>query len=433
MLPRKAAWDILQAVAAGAYAELALDRVIKKHQIVSNDKKLATELAYGAIRYRKLLDCWIDHLGKVKAVKQPPLLRWLLHIGLYQILKMERIPCSAAVNTTVELAKRNNLSELAPVVNALLRKAIRLLDSGKDIPTPSSVAEQLSINYSLPSWLIKELIDWRGVKGAEIIAQSSNRLPSYDLRINQCKTDVEKLSLTFNKAGIHSMPIKGSPDGLEVTSGFGDLTQWPGYKEGDWSVQDRSSQWIAPLLEPKPGEKILDACAAPGGKSTHLAEIIGDKGEIWSVDKSSKRLERVSANAMRLGINCLNLLVADASSLLELKPEWQGYFDRILLDVPCSGLGTLARNPDARWRMTQSKIDQLVPLQEKLLKTTLPLLSRGGRMVYSTCTINPNENTKQIERFVSLNKGIKLKFQKQIWPDSKVLGDGFYAAVMDYM
>ncbi len=432
-MPRKGAWEVLQAVAAGAFAEIALDRAIRRYHVQGSDKKLLTELAYGTIRQRKLLDSWIDYLAKVEAVKQPPLLRWLLHLGLYQILKMDKVPPSAAVNTSVELAKQHGLQNLAPVVNALLRKASRLCDAGEGIPMPSTIIEKLAIQHSLPSWFIKELINWRGQKEAEAIAQACNRLPSIDLRVNRSKTNLQAMQLSLREAGIESVPIQGSPDGLEVKIGLGDITHWPGYKEGKWSVQDRSSQWIAPLLEAKPGDCILDACAAPGGKSTHLAEIVGNSGEIWSVDRSPRRLKKVSANALRLNISSLNYLVADASSLIELKPEWKGYFQRILVDAPCSGLGTLARNPDARWRMSPTKIDQLVDIQARLLKGVLPLLSCGGRIVYSTCTLHPEENCRQIERFISLNPCIQLKYQKQIWPDDKFSGDGFYAAVMDHI
>ncbi len=431
MLSRKAAWEVLQAVSAGAYADIALDRILRKYSIKGSDRKLVTELSYGSIRQRKLLDCWIDYLAKVKAVNQPPLLRWLLHIGLYQILKMERIPMSAAVDTTVEIANKNKLKKLAPVINAVLRQAIRKISLKQDLPCPSSISQQLGQRHSLPDWLAKELVSWCGDKDAEKVAHASNQLPSFDLRINKCRTTVKELQRELSEKGIESIPIISCDYGLEIIKGLGDLTDWPGYEEGKWVVQDRSSQWIAPLLDAQPDEKILDACAAPGGKTTHLAEIISNQGEIWAVDRSAKRLNKVSQNAFRLGHNSLHFLVADASSLLQVKSQWKGYFQRILLDAPCSGLGTLARNPDARWRMNPSKIEELVRLQESLLNGVLPLLSKGGRIVYSTCTIHPKENSLQVQKFVSLNSRVKLTYENQIWPDDKNSGDGFYAAVID--
>ena len=225
--------------------------------------------------------------------------------------------------------------------------------------------------------------------------------------------------------------IRGCPFGLEVPAGVGDPKKWPGYKEGKWSVQDRSSQLIAPLLGALPGQKILDACAAPGGKSTHIAELINNEGEIWSVDRSSKRSQKILTNSERLGTKCLQLLVSDSNELLLKHPEWEGSFDRILIDAPCSGLGTLARHPDARWKMNQDNIQELVSVQSQLLKSLAPLLKSGGTLVYSTCTIHPDENFNQIKKFLQLQAGFLLEYDKQIWPGEEGNGDGFYISVLN--
>tara|TARA_Y100001968_G_scaffold292816_2_gene298323 strand:- start:11762 stop:13093 length:1332 start_codon:yes stop_codon:yes gene_type:complete len=431
ILQRKAAWEVLQAVSAGAYADFALDRVVRKYGLKGVDRSLVTELAYGSIRYRSLLDSWIDHLGKLSANKQPPLLRLLLHVGLYQILKMERIPESAAINTTVELAKCSQLVKLAPVVNGFLRSVCRFIDLGKKLPSPIKTSERLAQEQSLPVWLTTDLISWCGEIQAENVAKAFNKTPSFDLRVNSIRESQKNVQRELQSEGIRSNYIEGIPNGLVLNNGLGDLQTWPGYSEGKWCVQDRSSQWVSPLLEPQSGENILDACSAPGSKTTHLAELIGDEGEIWAVDRSLSRLKLVAANASRLGIECINVLKADALNLLEEKPDWKGYFHRILVDAPCSGLGTLARHPDARWRMTPEKVDELVILQERLLNAIFPMLRPGGRLVYSTCTINPNENFRQVERFVSRHPQIKLQNQKQIWPCLEKGGDGFYAAVIE--
>jgi len=428
--PRRAAWEVLIAVAAGAYADVAIDRVLHRYSLNTVDRSLAMEISYGAIRQRYLLDCWIDCFGKVNAHKQPPKLRWLLHLGLYQLLKMKRIPSSAAVNTTVELAKASDLSRLAPVVNGLLRAAQRAKEAGSDIPIPEDPAAKLAQVHSLPLWLAEGLISWRGEALAGNVAKAFNQVPPFDLRINRLRTNPEKMMHLFDAAGIESVCIDGCLDGLQVVSGSGDLRSWPGYQEGYWYVQDRAAQWVSTLLDPKEGERILDACSAPGGKATHLVEMMGNKGEVWAVDRSEERLKRVASNAARLGCNCLNLLTADATSLLELKPEWNASFHRILLDAPCSGLGTLARHPDARWRISLAQIDELVDLQSKLLDALLPLLMQGGRFVYSTCTIHPDENERQIERLIDRYPRLVMVEQKQRWPGVGAPGDGFYAAVM---
>ena len=428
---RKAAWEVIQAVGGGVFADAALERIFNLYSFKSIDKALITELAYGAIRYRYFLDCWIDCLGKVSAEKQPPLLRWLLHLGLYQIFRMERIPPAAAINTTVELAKSNKLKKLAPVVNGILRAALRRKEKGCLLPNSDNPSIELAKNESLPLWLAEDLILWKGVKDANEIAKAFNTIRPIDLRVNKLRADIKDVKKSFDSCGIKNQLISNCPYGLEVPAGFGEPKKWPGYAEGKWSVQDRSSQLIAPFLGALPGENILDACAAPGGKSTHIAELINNQGKICSVDRSPQRAQKVLANTERLGIECLQLLVADSTDLLDRNPEWEDYFHRILIDAPCSGLGTLSRHPDARWRINIDNIKELVSLQSKLLQSLDPLLKRGGKMVYSTCTIHPDENFNQIKNFLKTKSHFSLEYEKQIWPGKEDNGDGFYIAVLN--
>ena len=428
---RRAAWEVIKAVGGGAFADVALERVFNLYSFKSLDKALITELSYGAIRQRYNLDCWIDFLGKVPAKKQPPLLRWLLHLGLYQILKMKRIPPAAAINTTVELAKTHHLKKLAPVVNGILRSALRTKEKGLQLPKSNNLNLELAKNESLPLWLVDELIAWKGVEDAIKIAKAFNRISPIDIRVNKLRADLKDVKELFDACGIQNQIIPNCPYGLEVRAGVGEPRRWPGFEEGKWSVQDRSSQLIAPSLGPLPGEKILDACAAPGGKSTHIAELMSNKGEIWSVDRSSRRSKKILANSERLGIHCLQILVSDSNQLLVKHPEWKGFFDRILIDAPCSGLGTLARHPDARWRMNKENIQKLVLLQSQLLNSITPLLKNGGKLVYSTCTIHPDENFNQIQNFLKLNTELSLEYEKQIWPGEEDNGDGFYIAVLN--
>ena len=428
---RKAAWDVIQAVGGGAFADVALERIFNLYSFKSIDKALVTELSYGSIRQRYFLDCWIDYLGKVPAKKQPPLLRWLLHLGLYQVLKMNRIPPAAAINTTVELAKTHQLKNLAPVVNGILRSALRSTERGLLLPKSNIPSLELAKNESLPVWLAEELIAWKGVEHAQQIAKAFNSVSPIDIRVNKLRADLKDVKELFDTCGIQNQLIPNCPSGLEVRAGVGEPRKWPGYEEGKWSVQDRSSQLIAPSLGPLPGEKILDACAAPGGKSTHIAELINNEGNLWSVDRSSRRSKKILANSERLGTKCLQILVADSNELLLKKPDWKGFFDRILIDAPCSGLGTLARHPDARWRMNQDNIQQLVAVQSQLLNSLAPLLKNGGKLVYSTCTIHPEENSHQIKNFLQSKSEFLLEYEKQIWPGEGDNGDGFYIAVLN--
>jgi 16S rRNA (cytosine967-C5)-methyltransferase len=432
LAPRQLAWQVLLAVGGGAYADVALERELQRHPLEGADRGLATELAYGAIRQRRLLDAWLDALGKVPAARQPPKLRWLLHLGLYQLLFSSRVPASAAVSTTVELAKRGGLGRLAPVANGLLRACgRRRAGAGPEPweglgPLPEDPAASLGLRQSLPPWLAELVLQW---PDPEAFAQACNQPPALDLRVNSLRTSPAALLEAFTAAGIEAAPLEDLPGGLTLLGRSGELRALPGYGDGHWCVQDRAAQAVGRLLDPQPGERILDACAAPGGKSTHLAELMGDQGEVWAVDRSEGRLRRVGINAARLGLQSIHTLAADAAELAAQKPEWRGWFDRILLDAPCSGLGTLARHADARWRLSPEAIGELVLLQRQLLEALLPLLKPAGQLVYATCTVHPAENSELIEAFLAHHPGWVRLQQWQRWP-GPAGGDGFFAALL---
>ena len=449
---RQAVWLVLQAVASGAYADAALERELQRTRLEPADRALATELAYGAIRQRGLLDAWLDAVGKLPARKQPPKFRWLLHLGLYQLLFSERVPASAAVSTTVELAKRGGLGRLAPVANGMLRAVLRRrevpgagsepeggaarLEPWLGLELPADPAEALALRRSLPLWLAQLVLQWLSPPRVEAFALACNQPPPLDLRLNPLRASLDQQRAALQAAGVEAEPIAGLVAALHLNGRCGDLRRLPGFAEGHWCVQDRAAQRIVPLLAPEPGQWVLDACAAPGGKSTHLAELMGDQGTVWAVDRSDARLERVRRNAERLGLSCIRTMAADARHLVEQKPQWLGRFDRILLDAPCSGLGTLARHADARWRITPETIAELTVLQRQLLEATLPLLNPEGRLVYATCTVHPAENAELIAAFLADHPELRLLHSSQSWPGDGSGGhgsggDGFYAAVIE--
>ena len=443
LAPRRLAWKVLEAVAAGAFADNALERELAKTNLAPLDRGLATELAYGAIRQRFLLDAWIDAHGRLKANRQPPRLRWLLHVGLYQLLFSSRVPASAAVNTSVQLAKEAGFARLAPVVNGLLRAvarahnphgaeadAARPLNPWQGLALPDAAAASLALRHSLPPWLATQLLQWCRPEEAEAFGRSSNTPPALDLRINRRRSSRAEVLAAFGAAGLTAQALDDQEWGLCLAAASGDLRGLPGFKEGHWCVQDRTAQAIAPLLAPQPGQRVLDACAAPGGKSTQLAELMDDQGEIWAVDRSEARLKKVVANAERLGMVSMQVLAADAADLLEIRPQWRGYFDRILVDAPCSGLGTLARHADARWRIQPDTIAELANQQQRLLERLAPLLQPAGRLVYATCTVHPQENGDVVDAFLACHPSWHLIHQQQWWPAPQA-GDGFYAAVLE--
>ena len=472
LAPRRLAWKVLEAVAAGAFADNALERELAKSNLTGLDRGLATELAYGAIRQRRLLDAWIDAHGRLTAENQPPRLRWLLHIGLYQLLFSHRVPASAAVNTSVELAKEAGFSRLAPVVNGLLRAVARAHGSGtqqaeaqatenhgglahqvethqaltqgpsseaqaadpplapwQGLVLPEQEADNLALRHSLPPWLASQLLRWGSRAEAEAFGLASNTPPSLDLRINRRRTSRAEALAAFEAAGLTAKALDNQEWAVSLPSASGDLRGLPGFREGHWCVQDRIAQTIAPLLAAQSGQRVLDACAAPGGKSTHLAELMDDQGEIWAVDRSESRLKKVVANAERLGMTSIKVLAANAAELSELHPDWLGSFDRVLVDAPCSGLGTLARHADARWRMQPEAISALAEQQLNLLEQLAPLLRHEGLLVYATCTIHPQENGELVARFLTGHPHWHLIHQQQWWPAPQG-GDGFYAAVL---
>ena len=431
-LQRKAAWEILLKVSFGDFSDHALEKVLKNYHFNSLDIAFITELSFGCIRYRKFLDLWTDHTSKITHKKQPPKLRWLLHIGLYQLLKMDKIPYPAAISTTVEVAKKTDLIGLAGTVNAILRNASRKLEKDSFPKLSSDRKERISYLESLPLWLVNDLCNWVGIKDAENIVKSFNKKPSIDLRINPLKTDLDEFLNMLHKNKIKAQPIKELNNAITLKSNPRSIKDLPGYTDGFWTIQDRSSQWIATLLNPKEGEKILDACAAPGSKSSHLAELSNDRAEILAVDRSQKRLKILQSNLERLNLKSVTTLKADASNLINLNSKFKSYFDKILLDAPCSGIGTMSRNPDSKWSLTKEKIKSLILLQEKLLDGIFPLLKKDGILVYSTCTICPDENNLLIERFIEKNKSLRLASQKQILPSLDYSGDGFYAAIISY-
>ena len=428
LAPRLVAWRVLEAVADGAYADLALERELKRQPLPPRDRALATELAYGAIRQRRCLDLWLDRYGKVPAAKQPPRLRWLLHIGLQQLLHADRVPTSAAVSTAVELAKRQRLANLAPVVNGLLRAVARAIAAGESLPMPMEPRQRLAVEHSLPDWLVNELWERIGPERTADLAAASNRIPSLDLRINPLRTTVEAQLQAFADAGVAAAAIEGLPQGISLSGRPGALTQLPGFGDGHWCVQDRSAQRIVPLLALTPGLRVLDACAAPGGKSTHIAELMCDQGEVVALDVTPSRLRQVQANVQRLGLNCIKTEAADATDLEHLEP---GCFDRVLLDVPCSGLGTLARHVDARWSLRPDVIEELTHLQAQLLDQGARLTAPGGRLVYATCTVHPAENRSLVEAFLADEPSWQLQESMlELWPSPDQPGDGFFAAVL---
>ena len=419
---RQLAVNALRQVHQGGYADVVVDRLLGQNPLESRDRRLFTEVVYGAVRRMRTLDAVIDALAKKSALGQPPNLRVVLHVGLYQILFLDHIPSSAAVDTTVELAKSNGLAGLAGFVNGLLRRLVRELeafvgdesvgedgedsDDGNDgkndalfrlMPPIADVVGRLGMGYSFPDWLVALWVGQFGVEETELLCEWMNQPPHLDLRVNGRRGSVEALEQRLGMLDVVVSRIPGVPMGLRLSHSPGPIQEMPGFVEGEWMVQDASAQLVGYLVDPQPGEVVADLCAAPGGKSVHLAELMGDVGRVIALDKTGSRLKKVRQNYDRIGITSIELLEGDAREVR----TWDGLCDRVLVDAPCSGLGTLNRHADARWRQFPESIEALVVLQGEILASAARWVKPGGRLVYSTCTLHPAENEGVVRSFLA--------------------------------
>lgn len=400
--PRQLAFLALRAVYRGAFADIALDRVLSESKLGAADRRLLTELVYGSIRRQRTLDALIDQLAKKKASQQSPDLRLLCHLGLYQLRYLTQIPISAAVNTTVDLAKQNGLAGLSGFVNGLLRQYVRLSErasnvAGEVLQLPESPIARLGILHSYPDWIVQTWLDQFGEAETEKLCLWFNQPPTIDLRVNPLQTDLETVESAMQSAGIATVRLPGLPQALRLSGAVGAIHALPGFAEGWWMVQDSSAQLVAHLVDPQPGETIVDACAAPGGKALHLAELMHDQGKIWACDRTASRLKKLDQNAKRLQLTSVQKQLGDSCTLTQFTQK----ADRVLVDAPCSGLGTLHRHADARWRQTPETVQELAQLQAKLLRQAATWVKPGGFLVYATCTLHPAENESVIQAFLS--------------------------------
>ena len=383
------------------YTDFALDRVLSNPEIQilkSVDRGLITELVYGVVRRQRTLDEIINQLGKKKAHQQAPDLRIILHLGLYQLRYLNNIPASAAVNTAVELAKNNGFAKLTGVVNGLLRQYVRLAaNQAEPLQLPTSPVERLGILHSFPDWIIATWLDEWGETETEKLCIWFNQSPAIDLRVNPLRTSVGEVESALQNAGIKVDSVPYLPQALRLRGKIGPINKLPGFTSGWWTIQDSSAQLVSYLLDPQPGEVVVDACAAPGGKTTHIAELIQDTGKIWACDRAEKRLRKVQANAQRLQLKSIQIQTVDSRDC----PQFQQIADRVLVDAPCSGLGTLHRHPDIRWRQKPAKVTELNLLQQQLLDQAATWVKPDGTLVYATCTLNKSENEQIIESFLA--------------------------------
>jgi 16S rRNA (cytosine967-C5)-methyltransferase len=371
-------------------------------------------LTYGVLRWKGRLDWIIQHFANIPLEKIESAILNTLRLGLYQIFFLTKTPASAAVNESVELAKKVRGKGGGGFVNAILRSAIREKET---IPYPDMRQDptlHVAVTQSHPLWLVQRWIEELGVEETVKICAANNRIPALTLRTNTLKIRREDLIEKLTEKELISAPTPFSDDGILLKNGP-PTSELPFLKEGLFVIQDEASQLITHVLDPKPGEKVLDACAAPGGKTTHIAQKMENLGEIYAFDLRQEKLKQIEEGCKRQGIKIVRTTTGDAVDNLAVPGEIK--FDRVLADVPCSGFGTLRRNPDLKWRREKEDLKRLSQLQLSILNNLSGYVSGGGVLVYSTCTVFHEENEDVVETFLSEHRTFKLDSLLEVLPE----------------
>ena len=417
----------------GAWADAALKAQLSRDGLTGPDAALCSRIVYGVLQNQLLLDHYLTAFCSQKPGHlQTPLLD-ILRIGAYQILFLDKIPDSAAVNTSVELAKIFKRGQASGLVNAVLRKVSKNKDSLPAIPDRDA-EKYLSIKYSHPKWLVKRLLTLLGREETEQFLAANNGVAPLTVQVNPLKTTQEALVAELEESGVTVTAHSWIPGCLEL-SGTGDLTALPAFREGKFLVQDPAARLVSLVAGVTPGEKVLDVCAAPGGKSFSAAFAMEDRGEIVSCDLHENKLKRIREGAERLGLTCVSTEACDGRVRRE---EWENRFDTVLVDAPCSGLGIIRKKPDTRYKRPDD-LFTLPVVQAAILDNAAAYVRPGGTLIYSTCTILPEENEQVVDAFladhpeymtdsVTLPNG-ETAHQLTLWPQRHQT-DGFYICRM---
>ena len=409
-----------------AYSNIVLDKYINKNRdkLTNLDINFISELVYGVITWKLTIEYIIQKYSKIKLKKISDWVKNILYLGTYQIIFLDKVPKSAAVNESVNLCKKYNYKS-SNFVNAILRKIDK--KDYEDINNINNIITKLSLKYSITEWMVKKFYEEFGKDITEKVCKNLNLRPNISVRLNRLKDKIE-------------IGTNGILNDFRIITGTKNIVKTKEYEEGYITIQDEVAGLSSLLLNPKEGEEVLDACSAPGGKTTYLAEIMNNKGEIVAWDIYEERLNQVKENAKRLGIKIIKAELNDAT---KYKDEYKNKFDKILLDVPCLGIGVIRRKPDIKWNRNESDIEEIINIQYNILKTCSKYLKESGVMIYSTCSMLREENELIIDRFikeekfetVNINKLIPNDFLKienknmlQFLPNEK--HDGFFITML---
>ena len=404
--PRELALGVLDRVdRRQAYADVLLSARLDRAGLAEADAALLTRTVYGTLRWRGRIDRVLGSLLRNPLEDLDPLVRNLLRLGGYELLFLDRVPAYATVNELVELARRRAGPGKARLVNAVLR---RIADREREAwapPSSSGKMEDVAARVSHPPWLVRMWREQLGADESRLLMEANNEEAPLVLRANGRRIGRDELVRRLRGRGLDAMPGAWSPLAVRLR-GSASPAALAEFREGLCQVQGEASQLVGFLAGPEPGMQVLDVCAAPGGKTTHMAELMDDRGEIAACDISERGLGRLADNARRLGLRCIRAHAGDAARDL---PDEPGSFHRVLVDAPCSGLGTLRAHPEIRWRRTPKDLERLAALQAAILDHAASRVRPGGVLVYATCTLSRVENEAVVESFVERHAGFAVE------------------------
>ncbi|MGP4040348.1 16S rRNA (cytosine(967)-C(5))-methyltransferase RsmB [Gracilibacillus sp. D59] len=391
---RNIALDLLMRISdQGGYSHLVIDQMLKKHQLESRDGALLTEIVYGTLQRKLTLEYDLTNFIRTKK-KIDKWVKWLLYLSFYQMKYLDKVPDHAVIHQSVEIAKRKGHKGIANFVNGILRSAQR--DGFPNYQNVNDPVKRVSIETSHPLWLVKRWNEQYGIEITEQMCQTNITHKKVSIRVQPLRISREQLLARLENSDIKASPSSFSEQGLVIEEG--NILKDETFQEALFTIQDESSMLVAELMDLNEGMTVLDACSAPGGKATHIAEKMSDNGIVYAYDLHAKKAELVRKKARDLGLKSIQSAQSDARKLQE--KHGQQSFDRILIDAPCSGLGVLRSKPDIKYNKTREDIEKLSTIQKEILHQVEPLLKNEGKLMYSTCTVDREENEEVIKDFL---------------------------------
>ena len=391
----KAVFEVLE---NGAYANIAINNLLKETSFSPLERSFITEIVYGTVKSKNTLEWIRDKFVSLKKID--PWINYIILTGIYQLVYLDKVPVSAACNESVNLAKKYGNLGSVKFVNGVLRNIARNLDKISYPDIEEDPVLHISVVYSHPKWLIKRWVDEYGIEDTIVLCKHNNSKSPNTIRVNTLKIQADELMALLVDKGIDVKKTFYAPEGLEIAN-FGQIDKMDAFIQGLFIMQDEASMLPARCLNPESHSTIIDGCAAPGSKTTHLAQLTCDQSTILAFDIHDHKLKLIEQNAQKLGINSIRVQKQEAQKIGEL---FKRKIDYLLLDVPCSGLGVLRRRADLRWRKDQQQIQELSKLQLEIIEGAAKCLKPGGVMVYSTCTMTQEENINVVEKFLENNK-----------------------------